>query len=229
MTRDRSSMKGGTGMVGKELVTGGDEFRRGNSTFRGGVAKPVSVKILIALEAILAFFGFASGFQFIRDPSGGTHDMETSILEGTPVGDFLLVGLFFVICYGILPVLIIYGLWRLPRWRWTDAVNRWTGQNWAWTGAATTGVALIVWIIVEIYYIGSPEGFPRFLQVTFAALGAVMLILAFLPRTRAYTKLMASPDGTQESDTVTLRVAASSGASQGSVIEGGACKPRRGT
>ncbi|MCU0851846.1 MAG: hypothetical protein MUC90_01115 [Thermoplasmata archaeon] len=152
--------------------------------------KPVSVTTLIVLEAILAFFGFASGSQFIRDPSGGTHDMDTSILEGTPVGDFLIVGLFFVICYGFLPVLNIYGLLRLPRWRWTDAVNKWTGQNWAWTGTAATGVILIIWIVVEIAYIGSPEGFPRFLQVTFALLGVVILALAFLPSARAYAKFV---------------------------------------
>jgi hypothetical protein len=151
--------------------------------------RPIAISILIILEAVLAFFGFASGSQFIRDPSGGTHDMDTSILEGTPVGDFLLVGLFFVICYGILPVLIIYGLWKLPRWSWTDALNRWTGQNWAWTAAAATGVILIAWIIVEVYYIGSPEGFPRFLQVVFALLGAVILALTLLPRVREFTKL----------------------------------------
>lgn len=152
-------------------------------------SRPVTIPILMVLEAVLSFFGFASGSQFLRDPSGGTHDMDTSILEGTPVGDFLLVGLFFVTCFGILPVLVIYGLWRLPRWRWTDAINKWTGQNWAWTAAAATGVILILWIVVEVILIGSPEGFPRFLQVTFALLGIVILALAMLPRVRRYMEL----------------------------------------
>lgn len=152
-------------------------------------SRPVAVVALIVLEAVLAFFGFSSGIQFLRDPSGGTHDLDSSILEGTPVGDFFLVGLLFVTAYGILPILTIYGLWKLPRWRWTDAMNKWTGQNWAWTAAAATGVVLIVWIVVEVMYIGSPEGFPRFLQVMMALLGAVILALAFLPRVRTYAKL----------------------------------------
>jgi hypothetical protein len=156
----------------------------------GKTIRPTPVYILMVLEAILAFFGFASGSQFIRDPSGGTHDMDTSLLEGTPVGDFLIVGVFFVTCYGILPVLNIYGLWRLPRWSWTDVINKWTGRNWAWTGTAATGVILIIWIVVEVAYIGSPEGFPRFLQVTFALFGIVVLALAFLPSVRAYAKLV---------------------------------------
>jgi len=146
--------------------------------------------ILIALEAILAFLGFFSGGSFLLDPSGESHDMDTTILEDTPVGDFALVGLFFVTFFGLLPILAIYGLWKLPRWRWTDTLNKWTGQNWAWTATAATGVTLIVWIAVEVMFIGSPDGFPRFLQVMMTLLGIVILALAMLPRVRAYTKLV---------------------------------------
>ncbi len=151
--------------------------------------RPVAVVVLITLEAILAFLGLFSGGSFLYDPSGASHGMDTSILENTPVGDFTLVGLFFVTAYGILPILAIVGLWKLPRWHWTDAVNRWTGQNWGWTATAATGIILIVWIAVEIAYIGSPDGFPRFLQITMALDGIVILGLAVLPRTRAYAKI----------------------------------------
>jgi len=152
-------------------------------------SRPVAVMMLIALEVLLAFLGFASGITFLLDPSGETHDMDTSLLETTPIRDFTLVGLFFVVCYGILPSLTTYGLWKLPRWRWTDAVNRWTGQNWAWTATAATGVILILWIAVEIILIGSPNGFPRFLQAMMTLLGIIILALAMLPRVRAFTKL----------------------------------------
>ena len=116
--------------------------------------------------------------------------MDTAMLETTPVGDFTLVGLFFVTAYGILPVLAIYGLWKLPRWRWTDVVNKWTGQNWAWTATAATGAILIVWIAIEIMLIGSPNAFALFLQVMMTLLGIVILALALLPRVRAFTKLV---------------------------------------
>jgi hypothetical protein len=152
-------------------------------------SRPVAVYVLIVLEAILAFLGFASGLNFLVDPSGGTHGMDTTILLTTPIRDFTFVGLFFVTCYGILPILAIVGLWKLPRWRWTDAINKWTRQNWAWTATAATGVILVVWIVVEVMLIGSPNGFPRFLQVAMALIGIVILALAMLPRVRAYTKL----------------------------------------
>ena len=152
-------------------------------------SKPVGVKILIVLEALLAFLGFASGTQFLIDPSGGTHGMDTTMLVGTPVGDFALVGLFFVTSFGVLPILAIYGLWKLPRWHWTDILNKWTGQNWAWTATATIGIILILWIAIEVAFIGSPDGFPRFLQIIMTLLGIVILALSMLPSVRASTKL----------------------------------------
>ena len=114
--------------------------------------------------------------------------MDTSILVTTPISNFIPVGLFFVTCYGILPSLVIYGLWKRPRWRWTDAFNKWTRENWAWTVTVVIGVILIVWIAVEVALIGSPIGLPRFLQVTMALLGVVFIALAMLPRVRTYAK-----------------------------------------
>ena len=114
--------------------------------------------------------------------------MVTSILVTTPISDFTPVGLFFVVCYGILPVLAVYGLWKLPRLRWTDTFNKRTKQNWAWTATVVIGVILIVWIAVEVALIGSPIGLPRFLQVAMASLGVVFIALAMLPRVRTYAK-----------------------------------------
>ena len=155
-----------------------------------GKSRPAAIHVLIALGILLAFLGFFSGMSFLTDPSGGSHGMDTTILEGTPIGDFTLVGLFFVIAYGILPVLSIYGLWKLPRWRWTDVINKWTGQNWAWSVTVAIGVILIAWIIVEVALIGSPDGFPRFLQIMMALFGVVMLGLAMLPSVRKFMKLV---------------------------------------
>jgi uncharacterized membrane-anchored protein len=150
--------------------------------------RPVTVLLIIVLEVILAILGFFSGISFLQDPSGGTHGMDTSILVTTPISDFTPVGLFFLVCYGILPSLAIYGLWKLPRWRWTDAFNKWTRENWAWTATVVIGVILIVWIAVEVALIGSPTGLPRFLQVSMAVLGVVFIALAMLPRVRTYAK-----------------------------------------
>jgi len=150
--------------------------------------RPVPILVIITLEAILAFLGFFSGITFLRDPSGATHGMDTSILATTPISNFTPVGLFFVICYGILPSLAIYGLWKRPRLRWTDIFNKWTRQNWAWTATVVIGIILIVWIIVEVSLIGSPVGLPRILQISMALLGVILIALAMLPHVRTYAK-----------------------------------------
>ncbi len=175
--------------LGQGKKSEGNAIEVGDEKHKKAHRRPAATIVLIALEAVLALLGFASGITFLMDPSGAAHNMDISILEGTPVGDFTLVGLLFVTAYGILPILAIVGLWKLPRWRWTDVANKWTGQNWAWTATVATGVILIVWIAVEVAYIGSPDGFPRFLQVMMALDGIAILGLAMLPRVRAFTKL----------------------------------------
>jgi hypothetical protein len=153
--------------------------------------RPVGVILLVILLSILALLGFMSGGFFLTDPSGGSHGMDTDILNGTPISDFLIVGVFFVIAYGILPLLSIIGLWKLPRWKWTDPVNKWTGMNWAWSLTVAIGVILIIWIVVEVAFIGSPEGTPRCLQGGMAFVGALIILLALLPGVRRYAKLRA--------------------------------------
>lgn len=150
--------------------------------------KPSPILVIISLEVILAILGFFSGITFLQDPSGRTHGMDTSILVMTPISDFTPVGIFFVVCYGVLPSLAIYGLWKLPRWRWTDAFDKWTRKNWAWTVTVVIGTILVVWIAVEVVLIGSPSGLPRFLQVTMALLGVILIVLAMLPGVRTYAK-----------------------------------------
>lgn len=151
--------------------------------------RPAAVFSIIVLELVLAVLGFASGITFLHDPSGSTHGMDTSMLAATPISSFTPVGLFFVACYGILPCLAIYGLWRLPRWRVTDVFNIWTGQKWAWTATVSIGVILIVWIGVEVALIGSPTGLPRFLQVAMALFGVILIALAMLPQVRRYARI----------------------------------------
>jgi len=148
--------------------------------------RPVGALLIMALEIILAILGFFSGMSFLLDPSGSTHGMDTSILVTTPVATFTPVGAFFVCCYGILPIVTVYGLWKLPGWRWIDSVNKWTRQNWSWTATLAIGVILIVWIAVEVALIGSPVGLPRFLQVAMALVGVVLIGLAMLSPVRKY-------------------------------------------
>lgn len=151
--------------------------------------KPAAVRILIATEAVFAIAGFASAFGLVFSPSGKGMGLSLDLLDNTPVGDFTLVGLFFLAFYGVLPTLAAYGLLTKKRWRWTDVVNRWTGQHWAWTASVVVGAMLLLWIAVEIALLGFLSGIGGILQVVMAVLGVWILALAFLPSVRSQTKL----------------------------------------
>jgi len=56
--------------------------------------------------------GFYTGLALILDPSGKALGISTSLLDKTPVKDFLLVGLFTFLIFGIFPLVAVIGLFR---------------------------------------------------------------------------------------------------------------------
>ncbi|MEW5747603.1 MAG: hypothetical protein AB1793_02275 [Candidatus Thermoplasmatota archaeon] len=151
--------------------------------------RPAAVKALVATMAFFSFVGLMTGYGLLSDPTGAGIGLSQDLLEDAPVGDFTMVGLFFVAFFGILPALAAYGLWMTPRWGWTDAVNRWTGQNWAWTATAALGVILLLWIAVEVVFVGALTGIGGAMQVTIAVLGVAVLALVTRPSVKSYARL----------------------------------------
>lgn len=149
--------------------------------------RPIGLTVLISTEVILAFLGFGSAFALLLSPSGEGMGLPLDLLENTPVGDFTLVGLFFFVFYGIIPSLASYGLITMKMWSWTDYINKWTGQHWAWTASVLTGVTLLVWIAVELVLLGFLSDIGGVLQVIMTLMGVWILTLAFLPSVRSST------------------------------------------
>jgi len=101
----------------------------------------------------------------VVDPSGELLQMPLSMLAGSPFNTFLIPGIILLIILGIFPMIIFYGL--LKR------------RIWAWTGALAVGIALIIWIGVEIWMIGYHSEPP--LQLIYGLLGLILLGLVTLP------------------------------------------------
>jgi len=151
--------------------------------------RPGALRALVAIEGVFAFVGFISGYGLLSSPSGEELGLSQDLLEHAPVDDFTLVGLWFVAFYGVVPVLAAYGLWTKKRWRWTDAVNKWTGQNWAWTLTAALGIILLLWIGLELIFVGPLGGIGGALQVIITVLGIAILFLVTRPSVRAHMML----------------------------------------
>ena len=123
-----------------------------------------AVKALLLVEGMCAFFGYLGGVMFFVDPSGKMWGLDFA-LKSLPVGDFLLVGLWLFLVYGVGFTFVTYALRTRKPWGWIAAV----GLSFVW----------VVWIAVETYLLGvSP-----FIDVWLVP-PVLGLILLFLPTVR---------------------------------------------
>lgn len=130
--------------------------------------RPRLLWVLVGSLALLGVRGLAGGGQFILVPSGDVVGVSTTVLEPTPVNDFLLPGLFLFVALGIVPLVVADGLYR--------------GQRWARTGAIAVGVLLTGWAILE----GLVLGVGARLQPLNLVYGIGLVVLAASPAVRAH-------------------------------------------
>ncbi len=129
-----------------------------------------SLGLLVLMAALLlqGLSGIAGGIGLVLDPSGSSLQIPLSLLAGSPFENYLLPGLILLTVLGFVPLVAFYGLLQQRAWSWLLAV--------------LVGVALIVWIAVEIAIIGYQADPP--LQLIYGALGIVILVAGALPSTR---------------------------------------------
>jgi hypothetical protein len=132
--------------------------------------RPVTAYLLMACMLFQGLSGLAGGFGLVMDPTGETLQIPLDWLAGSPFADYMIPGLVLFVVLGIFPLAVLYGLW--------------TGRAWGWWGAVLVGVALMVWLLVEILIIGYQPQPP--LQLIYGILGAAILVLAALPGVRKY-------------------------------------------
>jgi hypothetical protein len=115
---------------------------------------PGAVKALIGIEAFNGIVGVASGLAFITDPSGESVGVDTSMLEGTPIGDYTLVGWLLFLVYGVGPLFLSWGLITKRPWRFAEMLTRWSKEHWAWAGVLIICVIEAIWMVGELPIIG---------------------------------------------------------------------------
>lgn len=115
---------------------------------------PWMVKALIGIEAFNGVVGVASGLALITDPSGASMGVDTDMLEGTPIGDYTLVGWLLFLVYGVFPLFLSLGLITKRPWKLAESLTRWSKQHWAWTGVLIICVIELIWMAGELPIIG---------------------------------------------------------------------------
>lgn len=132
--------------------------------------KPISMIVLILLVLFQALSGLGGGVFLIADPTGETLNLPLSFLRNSPFPDYLIPGIILFTVLGVYPLIVSAGLWKR--------------KYWGWFGSVLLGIALLIWIFVEIIMIGYQSEPP--LQLIYGILGIVILFLGLLPSTKNY-------------------------------------------
>lgn len=132
--------------------------------------KSISVIILMVSVLFQALSGLGGGIFLIADPTGETLNLPLSFLRDSPFTDYLIPGIILFTVLGVYPLIVSAGLWKR--------------KYWGWLGSILLGIALLIWIFVEIIMIGYQSEPP--LQLIYGILGIVLLFLALLPSAKNY-------------------------------------------
>lgn len=143
--------------------------------------KPFALYLLVFLLAVQSLGGLFGGISLVASPSGAILQMPVSMLEGSPFPDFLVPGLILLLILGLFPGILAVALLRRPAWRWFGVLNIYRGIHWSWTYSLYLGIMLVVWILVEIMWVGYD-----LLQTIYGLVGIIILILTLLPANMRY-------------------------------------------
>jgi hypothetical protein len=142
----------------------------------------VPLVILSGCLLFLAINGLIGGYLMLRDPNGIPMGMPVSYLERTPFQNFLLPGIWLIFIWGCGSLVILVGLWMRPKWAVLELLTFWTHEHWAWVLSVILGIALLVWLTVQVFTL------PAMAPIQYILYGLALLLvgLPLLPNMRQY-------------------------------------------
>jgi hypothetical protein len=134
-----------------------------------------------ALIILIGFVGISACFSgplLIADPSGKLIQFPEGTLDNTPFSSFLIPGIILTAIIGLYPVLVT--LWLLfPKMLPVSVKGP---LQLRWYAAMSVGIAIIVFIIVEIIFIPA----KLFLQDVYLLTGILICTFCLSPAVRKY-------------------------------------------
>ena len=141
-----------------------------------GRRRPGALTALAVLLLLLAAGSLQGGVVMVADPVA-PFDMSTAFLEGLPIDDYLLPGVF-LIAIGIVSILAVTGLQTSWRWQWAEGIERRIGYRWPWVAAVAIGLLILAFEITELFFIP----FHPVMHPLLIAVSAAILVLAWVCR-----------------------------------------------
>jgi hypothetical protein len=147
--------------------------------------RPLAFWLLTCLLLFQGISATPSGLMLALDPTGGMMRMPLEMLKGTPFLNFRIPGLILGIVLGLGAFFVLACLFTLPDWRWSQRVSPFKSQHWTWAASAAFGLALMIWIMVQVLMIG----LGAVIQVLYFGVGLAILLLTVTPPVRKYLQL----------------------------------------
>jgi hypothetical protein len=146
--------------------------------------RPPALWLLMFLLLFQGISATPSGLMLVLDPTGGRMQMPLAMLQGAPFPNYLIPGLILCIVLGLGAFLVLACLLALPDWGWAQRVNPFKGQHWTWSASAAFGLALMIWITVQVLMVG----LGAWLQPFYFGIGLAILLLTVLSPVRGYLR-----------------------------------------
>lgn len=137
--------------------------------------------ILLAFLGVGAIFG---GGVLIISPSGKLFGMPLSLLANSPFSNFLVPGIILFLVLGIVPVGVTIALIKKPAYKFAERFNFYKDMYWGWTYCIYVAFALIIWIQIEMTFLGA----VHWSHTLYMFLAVAILFVALSPKIRTLYK-----------------------------------------
>ncbi len=121
--------------------------------------RSVIVYIIMSLLVLLGVTAIGGGIMLMLDPSGSLLQADISLLHAVPVDDFFFPGLILFSVFGLLPLIVVYGIWKQPDWRFFEKINLNKGYHWSRSWTRIIAVLLLLWVGLEFLMWGMASPF----------------------------------------------------------------------
>ena len=142
----------------------------------GRISRPVAVWLYVLCAHSLGFSAVYGGVVLLLERANVPLGMPLEWLDDTPFRDYFVPGLTLFSVFGIGPFVVVVGV---PYRR-----------AWPWSGAFGLGIAQLVWIVVQVFFLRM----LRSLHVVYGGLGGVLVALATKPIVREYLAVREDKD-----------------------------------
>jgi hypothetical protein len=149
--------------------------------------RPLTFWLLLILLFFQGMSATPSGLLLVLDPTGGRMQMPLEMLAGSPFASYLIPGLILCIVLGLGAFFVLACLFARPDWGWARRLNPFKTQHWTWAASAAFGIALMIWITVQVLMIG----LDTWLHPLYFGVGLAILLLTLAPPVRDYLRLPA--------------------------------------